>query len=99
MLDRAARLDPVQVDTLITLGLCYAALGRRRECVQALQRARSLAPNDPDVLYNLGLAYEDAAEGEDGQTAYNQAAALYRRVLELAPAYKAARERLDALES
>jgi tetratricopeptide (TPR) repeat protein len=97
-LERAARLDPFQVDTLIALGLCHAAVGRRRECVQVLERARSLAPNDPDVLYNLGLAYEDAASEGGGHPSIDSAIALYRRVLDLAPTYKAARDRLDALE-
>ena len=86
------------MDTLIALGLCHAALGRRRECVQVLERARSLAPNDPEVLYNLGLAYEDAASESGGSPGIDDAIALYRRVLELAPTYKAARDRLDALE-
>jgi tetratricopeptide (TPR) repeat protein len=99
VLDRAARLDPFQVDTLIALGLCYAGLGRRADCVQILERARGLAPNDPDVLFNLGLAYEDAAAAAGGETdTRDDAVALYRRVLELAPTYQAARERLDALE-
>ena len=105
-LDRASRLDPTQVDTAIALGMCYAALGRPADCLRVFERARRLAPNDPDVLFNLGLAYEDAAAiGRDGapETAGNgtvgtdDAVALYLRVLELAPSYEAARERLEAL--
>jgi tetratricopeptide (TPR) repeat protein len=65
--------------------------------VRVLQRARGLAPNDPDVLFNLGLAYEDAA-GELG-SGRQDAIALYQRVLELAPTYQAARERLDAMRA
>jgi tetratricopeptide (TPR) repeat protein len=99
-LDRAARLDPMQVDTLISLGLCYGAMGQPQECVQTLERARGLAPNDPDVLYNLGLAYEDVAEGgAAGDAVRSDAAALYRRVLALAPAYQAAKDRLAELEA
>jgi len=103
-LDRAARLDPTQVDTAIALGMCYAALGRPDDCLRVFERARRLAPNDPDVLFNLGLAYEDAAaSGQDESDAdtrtvtTDDAVALYRRVLELAPSYKGARDRLKAL--
>ena len=98
-LDRAARLDPLQVDTAIALGMCYAALGRPDDCRRAFERARRLAPNDPDVLFNLGLAYEDAAASSDGAVDLGEAASLYRRVLQLAPGYEAARKRLDALRS
>jgi tetratricopeptide (TPR) repeat protein len=98
-LDRAARLDPRQVDTQIAIGMCQAALDAPAACLRAFERARSLAPNDPDVLFNLGLAYEDAASVSDGAVDLGEAASLYRRVLELAPGYEAARKRLDALRS
>jgi tetratricopeptide (TPR) repeat protein len=104
-LDRGARLDPIQVDTAIALGMCYAALGRPADCLRVFERARRLAPNDPDVLFNLGLAYEDAAAtGPDEPAAADEqtvstddAVALYRRVLDLAPSYQGARDRLEAL--
>jgi len=96
-LDRAQRLDPMQVDTAIALGMCFAALGRPRECQRAFERARRLAPNDPDVLFNLGLAYEDAATAGDGAVTVDDAVALYRRALDLAPTYEPARRRLETL--
>ncbi|MCX5672810.1 MAG: tetratricopeptide repeat protein, partial [Planctomycetota bacterium] len=97
-LDRAQRLDPTQVDTAIALGMCYAAMGRSKDCLRTFERARSLAPNDPDVLYNLGLAYEDAVATGEVSVTEDDAVALYRRVLELAPTYQAAKDRLAALE-
>jgi hypothetical protein len=51
------------------------------------------------VLFNLGLAYEDAASVSNGAVDLGEAASLYRRVLELAPGYEAASKRLDALRS
>jgi tetratricopeptide (TPR) repeat protein len=96
-LDRASRLDPLQVDTVIAMGMCQAATGRPQECLRTFERARSLAPNDPDVLYNLGLAYEDAAAVGEGGVSTDHAVDLYRRVLQLAPEYQAARDRLKAL--
>jgi hypothetical protein len=50
------------------------------------------------MLYNLGLAYEDAASEGRGSPSLDDAIALYHRVLELAPEYRAARARLKALE-
>ena len=84
------------------MGLCYAGLGLRQECVQAFERARGLAPNDPDVLFNLGLAYEDVARRPGWPPPrrpcrIGDAAALYRRVLELAPSYQAAKDRLKEI--
>jgi tetratricopeptide (TPR) repeat protein len=79
--------------------MCQAALDAPAECLRAFERARRLAPNDPDVLFNLGLAYEDAASVSDGAVDLGEAASLYRRVLELAPGYEAARKRLDALRT
>jgi len=96
-LDRAARLDPMQVDTSIAMGMCYAALGRPADCRRAFEQARRLAPNDPDVLFNLGLAYEDAAGAGEEAVSADDAVALYRRVLRLAPTYEPARQRLHEL--
>ena len=77
--------------------MCHASLGRPKDCVRAFEQARRLAPNDPDVLYNLGLAYEDVAAAGEGPIGPDEAIALYRRVLELAPSYQAARDRLKGL--
>ena len=97
--DRSLRLEPNQVDTLIALGMCQGAQGRTKECLRSFELARAIAPNDPDVLYNLGLAYEDTAAGAKDARAVHEAVALYQRVLELAPKYQGARERLQALTS
>jgi hypothetical protein len=73
-------------------------MGRDKECARTLEQVRNLARNDPDVLYNLGLAYEEASERSGGKVPAREASALYRRVLELAPTYRAARDRLKAME-
>ncbi|MDH4320517.1 MAG: sulfotransferase [Desulfobulbaceae bacterium] len=53
-------------------------LGRLAEAITAGEQATTIAPNDRDAHYNLGLAYTDSGRQEE-------ASRCYRRALELTP--------------
>jgi tetratricopeptide (TPR) repeat protein len=55
-------LDPVHVEALVRLGVWMAQLSRWDEARRALERALSLAPDDPDVRRQLS-ALPEAGEG------------------------------------
>ena len=77
-LEEALRDQPGSSAILLRLGAAYREAGRTGEAVEALERARSLAPADPGVLYYLGLSHED---GE----AWAEAREAYQAFLELGP--------------
>lgn len=59
---RAIAADGRRAEPHLGLGQLYAQASRRQEAVAALRRAHELAPDDPDVDYELGraLSGEDA---------------------------------------
>ncbi len=56
-------LDPVHVEALVRLGVWFAQLGRWDESRRALERALSLAPDDPDVQRQLSELPDEDGEG------------------------------------
>ncbi len=59
-LTRAAGLEPGSVQVLTNLAVAETALGEREQARQTLYLARTLAPEDARVAFNLGvLAYEE----------------------------------------
>ncbi|MFQ5667060.1 MAG: tetratricopeptide repeat protein [Candidatus Binatia bacterium] len=90
---RAHHLQPQLLHPLFGLGVANLGLGRASTAATWLEAAYAHAPNNPDVVVNLGLSYDRL-----GRAA--QAAALYRRYLRIAPsgdARELAEARLHAL--
>jgi len=58
------------------LGVVLGATGRFSESLPALERAALLAPKNPDVLCNLGLAHMHATEWQKAEDCFRRAARL-----------------------
>lgn len=56
-LRRAAELAPRQVGRLLDVARFLARLGRRAESDELFEKARSLAPDDPEILFAQASAY------------------------------------------
>src|SRR5207249_11616080 len=59
--DAALKLDPHLVDIRYQLGVCYFAIGQRKEARKELERVRTETRNDPAAIYYLGRM--DLTEG------------------------------------
>jgi tetratricopeptide (TPR) repeat protein len=57
--------DGPDASTLFNLGNCEQKLGHHGRAILAYERARMLAPRDPDLLANLALARKSAAVFEE----------------------------------
>lgn len=89
-LARAAGLEPGSVQVLTNLAVAETALGERDQARQTLYLARTLAPEDARVAFNLGvLAYEE----DDLVTAEQQ----WREAVAIDPVFQQARRWLSTL--
>jgi tetratricopeptide (TPR) repeat protein/O-antigen ligase len=75
--EQALRLDPAP-QTHTNLADVYRAQGRLQEALPHYQKAIRSFPNNPNILWGLGLALEAAGQRP-------QAEALYRRAVSLRP--------------
>ncbi len=75
-LERARKLQPRDVDTLLNLGAAYLACGKEQRALETLEEAGRADPDDPDTLYNLAVFYADHAG--DPETAVR----LFKKYLE-----------------
>jgi O-Antigen ligase len=87
----AARWDPLAVDPLITVALVEQQLGQNRQALDTLRSARALQPQNYRVHYQLGLLLARAYARRD------EAAASFRRALELNPLDESSAYELKAL--
>ncbi|HYC76551.1 MAG TPA: tetratricopeptide repeat protein [Planctomycetota bacterium] len=76
-LERLLRLAPDHLAVLLAVGAARAATGDLAGAEDALKAAERAAPQDPDVAYNLGVFYADAARRP------LEAARAFRRYLKL----------------
>jgi tetratricopeptide (TPR) repeat protein len=107
----ALEMAPEYADALSYLGSTLVQrLGRFEEGLDALERAREAAPDDPAVHYTLGWCYEfvahrlsrrppAGADGLDQDDLYTKAEAALRRCLELGPHGKLKDDAEDLLSS
>jgi tetratricopeptide (TPR) repeat protein len=77
-MERAAALGPLSAPALDAWGTALAQRGRTAEARARFLAAHELVPEEPLVLFHLGLLAE--AEGE-----HEQALVWYRRALDIAP--------------
>jgi Flp pilus assembly protein TadD len=88
---RAASLDPLAVDPLLTEARLLEQLGRARDALARLRAAAKLQPNDYEVWYELG-ALEHGTLGHD-----TSARAALTRALALNPDDAASRFELELI--
>src|SRR5579859_2559898 len=55
--EAALKLAPRRIDALSDLGLAYGGLHQYARAVQSFERALTIDPAQPAVLFNLGLTY------------------------------------------
>jgi tetratricopeptide (TPR) repeat protein len=77
-LQRAVALDATRAEYQAQLARALAMLSRTSEAVEAADKALALSPTDAMTLDTLGVVYTQA-------NAYEMAARLFRRVIELVP--------------
>ena len=70
--------NPKNVRAMLSQAVTYRTMGRVDKALQSLQTAASLAPTEPEVLANLGLALSHSARDKE-------AVAVYRRAVEVRP--------------
>ncbi|MGB9405218.1 MAG: protein kinase [Candidatus Acidiferrales bacterium] len=58
LLEETEKVRPESAKIQSELGVLYAKLKQREKAVTRIQAALALSPNDPDVLENVGEAYE-----------------------------------------
>ena len=89
-LQLACRHDPRHVPARLALACALEETGRTPDALEELERADGLQPNQPVVLFCIGFLLEKMSRPE-------QAAATYRRAIELDSDLVFARQRLAAV--
>lgn len=74
--DRAIRFRPEDGQVRLVYGVALLKAGEVRPAITQLDKAGELLPNNPNVHYNLGLAYFDANDFEKSREHAKQAYAL-----------------------
>jgi len=65
-LDQAIALNPRRVEAYVLRSAVYAARKQYKQGIELMQRARDLAPDDPDVLVALGSQLVLAGDSDTG---------------------------------
>jgi Flp pilus assembly protein TadD len=79
--------DPDDADKLTALGTIYGQHGDPEAALKPLQRAAELAPQSPQMQFNLALAYYQLKRYNEARTALAPAAAHWPDVFQLAALY------------
>ncbi len=72
-LDRAERFAPDDATVKMLFGIYLIRSGKPRESIPKLQSALELSKDDPNILYNLGLAYFELKDFEKSLELAHQA--------------------------
>lgn len=75
-LKQATQADPTYVPGLVQLARLYLDDHNYADTVPLLETARSRAPDNADVLLNLGVAYRGVGRTEEARQAFERAAQL-----------------------
>ncbi len=73
---KAYRLEPSNAGVMDTLGYALFVNGKYGDARKVLEKASSLIPNQPTVLYHLGLLYKQTGNKVAAVKAFNKALAL-----------------------
>ena len=79
--------DPENADKLTALGTIYGQHGDPEAALKPLQRAAELAPQSPQMQYNLGLAYFQLKRFGEARTTLAPAAARWPDIFQLSALY------------
>jgi Flp pilus assembly protein TadD len=79
--------DPANADKLTALGTIYGQHGDPEAALKPLQRAAELAPQSPQMQYNLALAYYQLNRLAEAKTALAASATRWPDVFQLAALY------------
>lgn len=79
--------DPDSADKLTALGTIYGQHGDPEAALKPLQRAAELAPQSPQMQYNLALAYYQLKRLDEARTALAPAVAHWPDIFQLAALY------------
>ncbi len=92
---KAVELAPKDYNCQDTLGWVLRANGDRSRALVVLKQANALAPANPQVLYHLGILYQESKQSGPARQSFSKA-------LELSKTFEGARDsqsRLDALRA
>jgi tetratricopeptide (TPR) repeat protein len=70
---QAVDLVPQSSQFQDTLGWAYRAGGNKAKALAALERAASISPPNPEILYHLGIVLTEAGRDKDAMTAFRKA--------------------------
>lgn len=74
--EKALHLNPASVDAVQATASCYEQLGDYKSAYKKLLSAQLLAPQNADVIANLGVISEKLQNAQDAIAYYNQALAV-----------------------
>ena len=86
--------DPNDADKLTELGTIYGQHGDVEAAVKPLRRAAELAPQSPQMQYNLALAYYQLHQFEEARTPLGNAVTRWPDIFQLAALYGAVLSKL-----
>ena len=83
-------MEQGEIEVLLELGQSYLLNREYDEAIKKFSEALKINPHDPELYYNLGLAYEGAKRPSD-------AIMMYEKTLQLDKTFSNAEIRLDKL--
>lgn len=86
--------DPDDADKLTQLGTIYGQHGDIEAALKPLRRAAELAPQSPQMQYNLALAYYQLNRFDDARAPLSEAVARWPDIFQLAALYGAVLSKL-----
>jgi len=87
---KATQTENKTYTELIEVGKFYFVNGKFDKAIEEFNKAVKLNPKDPEIYYNLGLAYESKSE-------LDEARKMYGKAVEINPNYSLAKEHLSKL--
>ena len=87
---KSAQSENKTYTDLIEAGKFYFVNGKFDKAIEEFNKALKLNPNDPEIYYNLGLAYESKSK-------LDEARKMYEKAVEINPNYSLAKQHLSKL--
>lgn len=84
-------MEQGEIEVLLELGQSYLLNKEYEQAIKKFSAALTINPHDPELYYNLGLAYEGANKPKE-------ALSMYEKTLHLDKRFSNAEMRLDKLK-